>query len=68
LDEKKENNFIIGCVILVFVLQWISSIYSQKKTKKKEEKIVMGQSKWLLKMILPEHGSLTLDSTLGSFD
>ncbi len=38
LDEKKENNLIIECVILVFVLQWISSIYSQKKTKKKKGK------------------------------
>jgi hypothetical protein len=34
LDEKKEKNLIIGCVNLVFVLQWISYIYSKKKTKK----------------------------------
>jgi hypothetical protein len=37
LDEKKEKNLIIGCVILVFVLQWISSIYSKEKTKNKEK-------------------------------
>ncbi len=38
LDEKKEKNLIIGCVILVFVLQWISSIYSKKNRQKNKGK------------------------------
>jgi hypothetical protein len=67
LDEKKEKNLDNWMCYFGFCFAMDFFHLVQKQTMNKE-KIVMGQSKWLLKMTLLEHASLTLDSTLASFD